>query len=257
MEYNVKIGSGEILEGSVTGKIHFHFNKNGLVVEIPDTEQHFSKKNINGIYFKSTIRDKIKKGSKLAKGAAFMAASNRNNKNIGQQIALSQRFADMGRDEMIQEETKIAVINIKSLGDLVIDFGSGSSAHKNLVKAYNNPKSFFKESVKDQVSQAKLKKNSFNFFKIIGKGILWMYALIGPLALFILFSDLDFFINEPGFGGNLIMIVLCNLLLVYLIYPYTKWGKKSKLANKKISKNDKILNFENSKEYKEILKNLS
>ena len=255
MEYNVRIGSGEILEGSVTGKIHFHFNKNGLVVEIPDTEQHFSKKNINGIYFKSTIRDKIKKGSKLAKGAAFMAASNRNNKNIGQQIALSQRFADMGRDEMIQEETKIAVINIKSLGDLVIDFGSGSSVHKNLVKAYNNPKSFFKQSVKDQVSQAKLKKNSFNFFKIIGKGILWMYALIGPLALFLGLAGVDDDVfNEPGL---LFMIVLCNLLLVYLIYPYTKWGKKSKLANKKISKNDKILNFENSKEYKEILKNLS
>ena len=255
MEYNVRIGSGEILEGSVTGKIHFHFNKNGLVVEIPDTEQHFSKKNINGIYFKSTIRDKIKKGSKLAKGAAFMAASNRNNKNIGQQIALSQRFADMGRDEVIQEETKIAVINIKSLGDLVIDFGSGSSVHKNLVKAYNNPKSFFKESVKDQVSQTKLKKNSFNFFKIIGKGILWMYALIGPLALFLGLAGVDDDVfNEPGL---LFMIVLCNLLLVYLIYPYTKWGKKSKLANKKISKNDKILNFENSKEYKEILKNLS
>jgi len=255
MEYNVRIGSGEILEGSVTGKIHFHFNKNGLVVEIPDTEQHFSKKNINGIYFKSTIRDKIKKGSKLAKGAAFMAASNRNNKNIGQQIALSQRFADMGRDEVIQEETKIAVINIKSLGDLVIDFGSGSSVHKNLVKAYNNPKSFFKQSVKDQVSQAKLKKNSFNFFKIIGKGILWMYALIGLLALFLGLAGVDDDVfNEPGL---LFMIVLCNLLLVYLIFPYTKWGKKSKLANKKISKNDKILNFENSKEYKEILKNLS
>jgi len=255
MEYNVRIGSGEILEGSVTGKIHFHFNKNGLVVEIPDTDQHFSKKNINGIYFKSTIRDKIKKGSKLAKGAAFMAASNRNNKNIGQQIALSQRFADMGRDEVIQEETKIAVINIKSLGDLVIDFGSGSSVHKNLVKAYNNPKSFFKQSVKDQVSQAKQKKNSFNFFKIIGKGILWMYALIGLLALFLGLAGVDDDVfNEPGL---LFMIVLCNLLLVYLIYPYTKWGKKSKLANKKISKNDKILNFENSKEYKEILKNLS
>ena len=126
-----------------------------------------------------------------------MAASNRNNKNIGQQIALSQRFADMGRDEVIQEETKIAVINIKSLGDLVIDFGSGSSVHKNLVKAYNNPKSFFKESVKDQVSQTKLKKNSFNFFKIIGKGILWMFALLGPLFLFILLSDLGSLISHP------------------------------------------------------------
>ena len=45
MEYNVRIGSGKILEGSVTGEINFHFNKNGLVVEIPDTEQYFSKKN--------------------------------------------------------------------------------------------------------------------------------------------------------------------------------------------------------------------
>ena len=254
MEYNVKIGSGEILEGSVTGKIHFHFNKNGLVVHIPDTEQYFSKKNINGISFKTTIRDKIKKGSKLAKTAAFMAAANRNNKNIGQQIAISQRFADMGRDKMIQEETKIAVINIKSLGDLVIDFGSGSSVHKNLVKAYNNPKSFFKESVKDQKSQAKLNKNSFNFFYIIGRGILWMFALIGLLMLFNFAINPVEFLNEPGL---LFMTVLCNLLLAYLIYPHTKWGKKSKLANKKISKNDKVLNFENSKEYKEILKNLS
>ena len=254
MEYNVEIGSGEILEGSVTGKIHFHFNKNGLVVEIPDTEQHFSKKNINGISFKTTIRDKIKKGSTLAKIAAFKAASNRNNKNIGQQIAMSQRFADMGRDKMIQEETKIAVINIKSLGDLVIDFGSSSDIQKKLVKAYNNPKSFFKESVKDQVSQTKLKKNSFNFFKLIGKGILWMYALIGPPMLFILFSDLDSFINDPDFGALLVMIVLCNSLLVYLIYPHTKWGKKSTSKKDLKSKWEK---FENSKEYEEILKNLS
>ena len=254
MKYNVKIGSGEILEGSVTGKIHFNFNKNGLVVNIPDTEQYFSKKNINGIYFKTTIRDKIKKGSKLAKGAAFMAASNRNNKNIGQQIALSQRFADMGRDEVIQEETKIAVINIKSLGDLVIDFGSGSSVHKNLVKAYNNPKSFFKESVKDQVSQTKLKKNSFNFFKIIGKGILWMFALLGPLFLFILLSDLGSLISHPDFGLLFILTFLLNSLLVYLIYPHTKWGKKSTSKKDLKSKWEK---FENSKEYEEILKNLS
>ena len=254
MNYNVKIGSGEILEGSVTGKIHFHFNKNGLAVEIPDTEQYFSKKNINGIFFKTTIRDKIKKGSKLAKGAAFMAASNRNNKNIGQQIALSQRFADMGRDEMIQEETKIAVINIKSLGDLVIDFGSGSSVHKNLVKAYNNPKSFFKESVKDQVSQAKLKKNTFNIFKVIVKGILWVYALLGPPLLFFTLSALGSAISEPGFGGLLFMNFLLNSLLVYLIYPHTKWGKKSTSKKDLKSKWEK---FENSKEYEEILKNLS
>lgn len=252
MEYNVEIGSGEILEGSVTGKIHFHFNKNGLVVEIPDTEQHFSKKNINGISFKTTIRDKIKKGSTLAKIAAFKAASNRNNKNIGQQIAMSQRFADMGRDSVVQEETKIAMINIKSLGDLVIDFGSSSDIQKKLVKAYNNPKSFFKESVKDQVSQTKLKKNSFNFFYIIGRGILWMFALIvGPIGLFTFADTPVEVLNEPGV---LFMIVLSNLLLVYLIYPHTKWGNKSTSKKDLKSKWEK---FENSKEYKEILKNLS
>ena len=38
MEYNVRIGSGEILEGSVIGKIHFSFNENGLVVYIPETK---------------------------------------------------------------------------------------------------------------------------------------------------------------------------------------------------------------------------
>jgi len=254
MEYNVEIGSGEILEGSVTGKIHFHFNKNGLVVEIPDTEQHFSKKNINGISFKTTIRDKIKKGSTLAKIAAFKAASNSNNKNIGQQIAMSQRFADMGRDSVVQEETKIAMINIKSLGDLVIDFGSSSDIQKKLVKAYNNPKSFFKESVKDQVSQTKLKKNSVNFSKKTGKAILWMCAWPGPIMLFKFFSDVDSFINDPEFSTLLFIIVLFNLPLVYLIYSHTKWGNKSTSKKDLKSKWEK---FENSKEYEEILKNLS
>ena len=252
MGFNVKIGTGEILEGSVTGKIHFSFNENGLVVYIPETEQYFSKKNINGISFKTTIRDKIKKGSTLAKTAAFMAAANKNSKNIGSQIALSQRFADMGRDSVVQEETKIAVINIKSLGDLVIDFGSGSSVHKNLVKAYNNPKSFFIESVKDQKFQAKVSKASSKVFGIIGRGILWMFALLGgPLMLFNFAINPAEFLNDPEL---LIMTVLCNLLLAYLIYPHTKWGKKSTSKKDLKSKWEK---FENSKEYEEILKNLS
>jgi len=217
MEYNVRIGSGEILEGSVTGKIHFHFNKNGLLVEIPDTEQYFSKKNINGISFKTTIRDKIKKGSTLAKIAAFKAASNRNNKNIGQQIAVSQRFADMGRDSVVQEETKIAMINIKSLGDLVIDFGSSSDIQKKLVKAYNNPKSFFIESVKNQKLEKKVQNGFLNIIKWL---LFWPYLLI--------FKLFDLIQKKSGFG------------------PETKKESKSELED-----------FEKSEEYKKILKNLS
>ena len=217
MEYNVKIGSGEILEGSVFGKIHFHFNKNGLVVYIPDTEQYFSKKNINGISFKTTIRDKIKKGSSLAKTAAFMAAANRKNKNIGQQIAVSQRFADMGRDSVVQEEIKICIINIISLGDLVIDFGSSSDIQKKLVKAYNNPKSFFVQSVKDQKFEKKVKNNFLNIIKWL---FFWPYLLIFKLIVFIE--------KKLIFG------------------PEPKKESKSELED-----------FENSEEYKKILKNLS
>ena len=249
MEYNIKIGSGKILEGSVTGKIHFHFNKNGLVVEIPDTEQYFGKRNINGISFKTKLKDKVKKGSTLAKTAAFMAAANKKNKNIGQQIAMSQRFADMGRDSVVQEEIKICIINIKSLGDLVIDFGSSSDIQKKLVKAYNNPKSFFVQSIKDQKFQAKVNKVSSKVFGIIGICLLWVYGAVSPIMWL-------------GVGGNTesglkIFILIGNIILAYLIYRKTKWGKKSKPAKEKISKNDKVLNFENSKEYEEILKNLS
>ena len=50
------------------------------------------------------------------------------------------------------------------------------------------------------------------------------------------------------------MTGFCNLLLVYLIYPHTKWGKKSTSKKDLKSKWEK---FENSKEYEEILKNLS
>ena len=79
-----------------------------------------------------------------------------------------------------------------------------------------------------------------------------MYALIGPLALFLGLAGVDDDVfNEPGL---LFMIVLCNLLLAYLIYPHTKWGKKSTSKKDLKSKWEK---FENSKEYEEILKNLS
>ena len=252
MEYNVRIGSGKILEGSVTGEIHFHFNKNGLVVEIPDTEQYFNKKNINGISFKTQLKDKVKKGSSLAKTAAFMAAANKKNKNIGQQIAMSQRFADMGRDSVVQEEIKICIINIKSIGDLVIDFGSSSDIQKKLVKAYNNPKSFFVQSIKDQKFQAKVNKVSSKVFGIIGICFLWVYGAVSP----IMWVGVVFNASNTT-GSGIIFTLIGNIILAYLIYRKTKWGKKSKPAKEKITKNDKVLNFENSKEYEEILKNLS
>ena len=245
MNYEVNIGSGQILEGSVTGKIHFYFNKNGLVVHIPDTEQYFSKKNINGISFKTTIRDKIKKGSSLAKIAAFKAATNRNNKNIGQQIAVSQRFADMGRDTVVQEEIKITVINIKSLGELIIDLGSDSGVQKNLVLAHNNPKSFFVQSVKDQKLQANVNKVSSKVFRIIGITFLWFIAVLvsfRSIQISIIEKDFDFFLY----------FVPVHLLLIYLIYRQLKLKK-----NPKKNLKSKWENFENSEEYKEILKNLS
>ena len=242
MSFNVKIGTGEILEGSVIGKIHFSFNENGLVVYIPETKQYFSKKNINGISFKTTIRDKIKKGSTLAKTAAFMAATNKNSKNIGSQIATSQRFADMGRDSVVHEEKKITVINIKSLGDLVIDFGSNSDIHKKLVLAYNNPKSFFVQSAKD-------KKLKAQFFRIIKISFPWVYGF----GSVIMWLDYRAVLSDSGVT---LLVLVGNILLAYLIYR-KKWGKKTNKAEKKISKNDETINFENSEEYKKILKNLS
>jgi|TARA_B110000971_G_scaffold59054_1_gene60246 hypothetical protein len=234
MEYNVRIGSGKILEGSVTGEIHFHFNKNGLVVEIPDTEQYFNKKNINGISFKTQLKDKVKKGSSLAKTAAFMAAANKKNKNVGQQIAMSQRFADMGRDTVIQEEISIGIINIKSLGDLVIDFGSDSGVQKNLVKAYNNPKSFFTKSLENSSEFSKNKKSN-KFW--------WIYWIVGLIFLGSIVPD-DLSENEESFYGFLLLI----LISIYPIYQKIK----NRTQGKSI-----IYDFKKSEEYKKILKNLS
>ena len=67
-------------------------------------------------------------------------------------------------------------------------------------------------------------------------------------------SDLGSLISDPDFGGLLLMNFLLNSLLVYLIYPHTKWGKKSTSKKDLKSKWEK---FENSKEYEEILKNLN
>ena len=225
--YYVYIGTGDVNEGRVSGKVVFSFDDKGLFIKFNEINKGYNYKKIKRFTVKKKIIDKYVKGSAYAKFAAYMVAINKDQKDVGRRIATSQRLAESGRDKIEQVEASIVEFYAGSdFYSIILNESDYPDIRKNLNLACNNPKSFFNKSLENYGTFSTLKK---------GSKFWWKYWLSVWGAIIVMGSI------EPSLGSI--------ILILSVIYPLRQKIKAS-------SKSESIIeSFKKSKEYNKALKN--
>ena len=225
--YYVYIGTGDVNEGRVSGKVVFSFDDKGLSIKFNEINKGYNYKKIKRFTVKKKIIDKYVKGSAYAKFAAYMVAINKDQKDVGRRIATSQRLAESGRDKIEQVEASIVEFYAGSdFYSIILNESDYPDIRKNLNLACNNPKSFFNKSLENCGTFSTLKK---------GSKFWWKYWLSVWGAIIVMGSI------EPSLASI--------ILILSVIYPLRQKIKAS-------SKSESIIeSFKKSKEYNKALKN--
>ena len=225
--YYVYIGTGDVNEGRVSGKVVFSFDDKGLFIKFNEINKGYNYKKIKRFTLKKKIIDKYVKGSAYAKFAAYMVAINKDQKDVGRRIATSQRLAESGRDKIEQVEASIVEFYAGSdFYSIILNESDYPDIRKNLNLACNNPKSFFNKSLENYGTFSTLKK---------GSKFWWKYWLSVWGAIIVMGSI------EPSLASI--------ILILSVIYPLRQKIKAS-------SKSESIIeSFKKSKEYNKALKN--
>ena len=225
--YYVYIGTGDVNEGRVSGKVVFSFDDKGLFIKFNEINKGYNYKKIKRFTVKKKIIDKYVKGSAYAKFAAYMVAINKDQRDVGRRIATSQRLAESGRDKIVQEETSIVEFYVGSdFYSIILNESDYPEIRKYLNLACNNPKSFFQKSLENYGTFSTLKK---------GSKFWWKYWLSVWGAIIVMGSI------EPSLASI--------ILILSVIYPLRQKIKAS-------SKSESIIeSFKKSKEYNKALKN--
>ena len=225
--YYVYIGTGEVKEGRISGKVVFSFDDKGLFIKFNEINKGYNYKKIKRFIVKKKIIDKYVKGSAYAKFAAYMVAINKDQKDVGRRIATSQRLAESGRDKIEQVEASIVEFYAGSdFYSIILNESDYPDIRKNLNLACNNPKSFFNKSLENYGTFSTLKK---------GSKFWWKYWLSVWGAIIVMGSI------EPSLASI--------ILILSVIYPLRQKIKAS-------SKSESIIeSFKKSKEYNKALKN--
>ena len=226
-DYYVYIGTGEVKEGRISGKVVFSFDDKGLFINFNEINKGYNYKKIKRFTVKKKIIDKYVKGSAYAKFAAYMVAINKDQRDVGRRIATSQRLAESGRDKIVQEETSIVEFYAGSdFYSIILNESDYPEIRKYLNLACNNPKSFFQKSLENYGTFSTLKK---------GSKFWWKYWLSVWGAIIVMGSI------EPSLASI--------ILILSVIYPLRQKIKAS-------SKSESIIeSFKKSKEYNKALKN--
>ena len=225
--YYVYIGTGDVNEGRVSGKVVFSFDDKGLFIKFNEINKGYNYKKIKRFTVKKKIIDKYVKGSAYAKFAAYMVAINKDQKDVGRRIATSQRLAESGRDKIEQVEASIVEFYAGSdFYSIILNESDYPEIRKYLNLACNNPKSFFQKSLENYGTFSTLKK---------GSKFWWKYWLSVWGAIIVMGSI------EPSLASI--------ILILSVIYPLRQKIKAS-------SKSESIIeSFKKSKEYNKALKN--
>ena len=233
-KYRVFLGVGEVNEGQMSGKVLFGFGKKGLFIQFPEVGKvlylHQGNR-IKRFTVKKKIIDKHVKGSSFAKFAAYSAALNKDQADVGRRIATSQRLAESGRDKFVK--TKASVVEFYFGSDfysLLLNESDYPDVRKDLNLAYNNPKSFFDKSLDDWEKFSTIKK---------GKLFWWIYWIIAILI------SASFSSTAKPDQASLFVFTL------FLFSFYPLWQRIKLLLQGKSRVND----FRNSKEYNLAIKN--
>ena len=230
-KYKVNLGKGEVNEGSIAGKVSFNFNKNDFYIYFDEIESGYSHKKISDLNLRKKNIREIKKGSNLAKFAALSVAANKKI-STGQQIAASQRFAEAGRDKVVQKQIHILEFFVgKKFFSIILDVDNYPNLIKDINLAYNNPKSFFNKSLENSSDFSNNKK---------GKFFWWIYWFVGFLILASLAGQVSGDDNKTA-----VSILVFFVLLIYPIYQRFKNFFQGK---------SKVDDFKKTEEYQKVLK---
>lgn len=235
--YSYKIGEGVVNQGHISGTVVFEFNKNGLNFVFQDIDKSISAEKVDDMSFKTKLLNKIQKGSTLATLGAWTVATNKK-VDIGTKIALSKRMAEAGRDKTVQKKYSVVEFyNNNKFFSVILNKDLNPDLKQHLNLAYNNPKSFFQKTLKENLVNFSTRKKRGKLFWII----YWFFLSIGIFAGIGASADTKFLfiLPEPLFW---LFIVL---LLIYPIYSRIKFKKSSKSNLTEIMK---------TKEYETMLK---
>jgi len=144
--YKIRIGEGECLTGSQSGKVVLNFDNNGLYVSFLTTKTRTKAKSISSINFETVKKEEIEKGSGIAKIGMLMAASN-NNQNIdeGRRIAGTMALKSLAEDKIKTSELHCCSISYGK--DSVTIVLADKKMEEKIALGFHNPKEFFKQSI--------------------------------------------------------------------------------------------------------------
>jgi len=237
-KYSVFLGDGIVNQGPISGNAQFAFDQHGFYVYFYDTKNFYRKESLNNFLIKKQIIDKFEKGSKLAKFAALSVASNKN-LDTGTKVALSQRFADEGKDKFIQKEVYIVEFTTSDgLFSIILDTENYEHLRRDINLAFNDPVNFFNESLNNF-------KENFNLYE---KKVLFLNPLGAAISFFV-FGIIGIVAELNGLSD--IFAVFAILAFVAPALIYFVFDKNNKNEN-----NSFISSFKNSEEYIKAIENL-
>ena len=238
-KYSVFLGDGIVNQGPISGNAQFAFDQHGFYVYFYDTKNFYRKESLNNFLIKKQIIDKFEKGSKLAKFAALSVASNKN-LDYGTKVAMSQRYADEGKDKVIQKEVYIVEFTTSDgLFSIILDTENYEHLRRDINLAFNDPVTFFNESLNDF-------KENFNLHE---KKELFLNKYLAPISFFV-FGIIGIVAMVNWLSDDIIAVFFI-LSFVAPALIFFVFNKKNKNEN-----NSFISSFKNSEEYIKAIENL-
>lgn len=238
-KYSVFLGDGIVNQGPISGDAQFAFDQHGFYIYFYDTKNVYRKESLNNFLIKKQIIDKFEKGSKLAKFAALSVASNKN-LDFGTKVAMSQRYADEGKDKVIQKEVYIVEFTTSDgLFSIILDTENYEHLRRDINLAFNDPVTFFNESLNDF-------KENFNLHE---KKELFLNKYLAPISFFV-FGIIGIVAMANGLSDDIITVFFI-LSFVAPALIFFVFNKKNKNEN-----NSFISSFKNSEEYIKAIENL-
>jgi len=238
-KYSVFLGDGIVYQGPISGNAQFAFDQHGFYVYFYDTKNGYRKESLNNFLIKKQIIDKFEKGSKLAKFAALSVAANKN-LDYGTKVAMSQRYADEGKDKVIQKEVYIVEFTTSDgLFSIILDTENHENLRRDINLAFNDPVNFFNESLNN------FKEN----FNLSEKKELFLNKYLSAISFFV--CGIIFLIAMSNGLSEDMLGVLAILTFVVPALIFFIFNKKNKNEN-----NSFISSFKKSEEYIKAIENL-
>ena len=161
--YLVSIGTGSIKSGTLTGNVIINFDKNGGFLVFTDNMISVQFKKISKMTFSEEPKQKVKKGSSVAKFLQFSTSMNKDIKG-DQRIAAVMAYQNFAADKVVIESNWYCYVDFENSN---AKFAINPEDKDRISLAFNNPKVFFEKSISEGWCKKVFKTGAFKYFLII------------------------------------------------------------------------------------------